>query len=336
MANDKGRLIVEGVDITHARLVELTNLADQANAFYDWVESRFQVFLSKQDTLSEILQTASKDEIKRAIADCYAADRSEGLPLFFDGVGRSYSHAKACYYFFAWLIRDAPQQRLAPLIGRIVRMSGMSRTEAEFIALSSLICKYRDDVRTFSWEAIREVIIDRLEGSRRSIRGHEKEIVVRTALLTALQSYYAVHSNYGLYTNVQVANMQVIIGRESFDVSANLLDAEGRCVRRVLVPIKTRETEGGGHSHLFTRDVRAAINAARYDNADDVLIVVIVARNWSEREASLLREQVDHVALFDLNPSEFDSFNDEEQKRLNDFIASVLEGRLLPKESTDN
>jgi hypothetical protein len=328
-------LIIEGVDITHSRLVELTNLADQAEAFYDWVEDRFQAALSRSDSLDEILNSVSEAEIKRAIADCYTANRAEGLPLLFDGVGRSYPHAKACYYFFSWLIRDAPQQRLGPLIGRMVKNARRSRSEIETEVLASLICKYRSNVKTFSWEAVREVIIDRLEGSRRSIKGHEKEAVVRTALLAAFQNYFAAHSDYGIFVGVEIADKQVMIGSESFDVSANLLDREGQCARRILVPIKTRETEGGGHSHLFTRDIRSAINAARRDNENDYLIVVIVARNWSHREAEVLRAQVDHVAIFDLSPGEWSSFSDHEQERLNAFIASVLDGSVMPKTDGD-
>lgn len=126
-----------------------------------------------------------------------------------------------------------------------------------------------------------------------------------------------------------------MIGSESYDVSVNLLAINGDCIRRVLVPIKTRETEGGGHAHLFTRDIRAAINAVRHDNVDDYLVVIIAAKNWSRREADLLRRQVDHVAHFDLSPSEWSRFDDDEQERLNSFIASVLNGSVLPKGSDD-
>lgn len=199
-------LIVEGVDITHSRLVELTALADQAEAFYDWAEERFQETLERGDPLSEILNSASQAEIRKSLVVCYAASRVEGLPLLCDGVGRSYPHAKACYYFFSWLIRDAPQQRLAPLIAKMVKLSKRPRLEIELEALSSLICKYRSNVKIFSWEAVREVIIDRLEGSRRSIKGHEKEAVVRTALLTAFQSYYTTNSNYGTFAGVEIGD----------------------------------------------------------------------------------------------------------------------------------
>lgn len=298
-------LIISGVDLTHSRLVDLTKLADQARPFYDWIESRFQKHLSRKVSLDEILRTASKDEIKSAILNCYSAESEVNLPLLFDGIGRSYPHSKACYYMFSWLIRDAPQQRLGPLIQRIVRNAKRNRIEAEAEALCALIYKYRGNVKTFAWQAIREVIIDRLEGSRRSIKGHEKETVVRTALLIAIQTFFEKNGNYGKYAGVELADKEIMIGNETFDVNVNLIDAQGNRVRRILVPIKTRETEGGGHAHLFTRDIKSAMNAAKFDNANDFLIAVIVAKNWSEREKGNIRNLVDHVAIFDLSPNEF-------------------------------
>lgn len=328
-------LVVSNVDISHARLVELTRLADQAKPFYDWVEFRFRRHFSNTQTLDEILRTASKEELRAAILDCYSAEDEDNLPLLFDGIGRSYPHAKACYYMFSWLIRDAPQQRLGPLIQRIVRNSRQSRIEAEAEALSSLIERYRVNVKTFAWQAVREVIIDRLEGSRRSIKGHEKEAIVRTALLIAFQSFFEKNGNYGRYAKVELSDKEVVIGNETFDVSVNLLDTQGNRIRRILVPIKTRETEGGGHSHLFTRDIRAAMNAAKFDNPNDFLVAVIVAQNWSEREKEIIRGLVDHAAIFDLSPNEFTEFNNEEQERLNFFIASLLTSRIAPKSITE-
>lgn len=338
MNGEKEKLLIEKVDISHIRLVELTKLADQAKPFYEWIEDKFQFFLDNAQSLDQNLNTISKENLKEVIKKCYFVDKSEHPPLLFDGIGRSYSHLKACYYFFSWIIRDAPQQRLAPLIGRIVKQSKLSkaktkltRTEAEIEALSLLICKYRDNVKTFSWESVREVIIDRLEGSRRSIKGYEKEAIVRTALLVALQTYYSEHLNYGIYATVEVADKQIMIESESFDVSLNLLDDSGKTLHRILIPIKTRETEGGGHSHLFSRDVKSAISAAKNNSAEDYLAIVIIARNWSSREIDELREKVDLIVALDVNPSDFSQFDKENQTRFNNFLAEILEGKVLPK-----
>lgn len=326
-----GKLTIEGTDISHTRLVELARLADQARPFYDWAETTFQKRLNTEATLSDILLTFRKEQIESGLRACYQPDDTANLPILFDGAGRSYAHPKACYYFFGWLVRDAPKQRLEPLLQRIVRASRRPKLDVEIEALAALIVKYRGLLKTFAWEATREIIIDRLEGSRRSIVGHERESVVRTALLTALQQFYAAHTDYGVYASVEIPTGQVRIGRETYDVSAVLKGRDGKVLRRILVPVKTRETEGGGHAHLFTRDIVSAINAVRANSPNDFVVAVIVARNWSSREADSVRQRVDHAAIFDLSPNEFQTFDEQEQQSLNAFIANVLAGRVAPK-----
>ncbi|MDX1995278.1 MAG: hypothetical protein SF029_23040 [bacterium] len=324
-----GRLIFHGIDVSHQRLVELTLLADQCKPFYDWVEQIFQQELRSTKVLDQLLQTASLPDLQNALTMCYTA--RDDLPKLFDGLGRTYPHTRACYYFFAWMIRDAPQQRLAPLIQRIVRQSGKNRVVVEIEVLASLIYDYRGNVRSFAWEAVREIIIDRLEGSRRSLKGHQKEVIVRTALLTAFQTYYAQYQNYGIYADIAMTQSQMKAGSETVDVVARLLDNEGRQVRRVLVPIKTRETEGGGHAHLFSRDLSAALSTMRTSSPNDFIAVILVAKNWSPREVEVLSEQVDHLAFFDLSPGEFVHFHAVEQGRLNTFVASILQGNFVKR-----
>ncbi|MCU0498245.1 MAG: hypothetical protein MUF87_12905 [Anaerolineae bacterium] len=321
-------LIIADVNVTHFRLIDLTRLADQAKPFYEWVEKQFQIALSSDQALEVILLTAQPDEIKQSIRSCYLVKGKLDIPFLFDGIGRTYPHSKACYYFFSWLIRDAPQQRLAPLIQRIVKSSSQSRLDSEIEVLTALIVEYRDYVKTFSWEVIREIIIDRLEGSRRSIKGHEKETVVRTALIIAIQEYFHKTKSYGIYAGVEIPDTQVMIGNESYDISVNLLDTDGNTVKRILIPIKTRETEGGGHSHLFTRDILSAINAVK---ESDYVVVVIVAKNWAQRETESLNIITDHLALFDMSPGEFTLYESEAQIRLNTFIANVFDGIVIPK-----
>ena len=324
-------LVINGVDVSHARLVELAKLADQGKPFYDWVTIQFQAHLRTNRTFDEILATIGEADLRSAMSRCYSAEDQPQRPILTDGIGRTYPHSKACYYFFSWLIRDAPQQRLSPLVARICKATSQTRGDVEIKVLAALITKYRCNVITFRWEAVREVMIDRLEGSRRSIKGHEKETIGRTALVAALQAYYKRHGNYGRFGTVEVPNTQVSIRNETFDVSANLLDSRGRRVCRILMPIKTRETEGGGHAHLFTRDVMGALTAVRAEDSNDFLAIVIVARNWSSREADIIRDRVDHAAVFDLSPNEFNEFGDAEQNLLNDFIANVLGGKVKPK-----
>jgi len=324
-------IVIDTVDISHIRLVELSKLADQAKPFYVWVEEVFRRALKTKASLDEILKTSSRSQIENGIRNCYLADEKESIPILFDGIGRSYAHQKACYYFFSWLVRDAPKQRLEPLLQRIVRLSKRPRLDVEIQGIAALIYKYRENLRTFSWDAVREVILDRLEGSRRSISGHERETVVRTALLTAVQAYFTSHSNYGIYIKVEIPAGQVKIGKETYDVSARLIGS-GEQETHILVPVKTRETEGGGHSHLFTRDIMSAINAARADKPESFVVAVIVARNWASREAETVRQKVDHAAIFDLSPTQFQVFDEDQQKSLSLFVAQVLGGLVKPKQ----
>ena len=157
------------------------------------------------------------------------------------------------------MIRDAPQQRLAPLIARMRRLEHLDKMVVEADTLIGLILEYRSCVRSSSWLTVREVIIDRLEGSRRNIKGHHLEASARTAIITAFQNYFSIHGNYGKYKKITIADKQIKIGNHTIDVSVELMPLDNSLSETLLMPTKTRETEGGGHSHIFTRDIIAAV-----------------------------------------------------------------------------
>jgi hypothetical protein len=321
---------LEGVDLKHQRLVELTKLADAARPFYEWVEHQCQQMLGKAIDLNAALMSMSEAEIKNLIQGCYAAT-TPTPPALFDGGGRQYPHNKAVYFFLAWMVRDAPAQRLKPLLDKVRRArKGATSQEVESAALAALFVAYRPNLGNFSWPAVREVVIDRLEGSRRSIQGHKKELVARTAVTLALQTYYEAHKNYGRFAHIEVSDSEVRIENHTFDVGVSLINADGESEERVLIPVKSRETEGGGHAHLFTRDIESAIRVAR-KNATNWIAPIIVAENWSERE----QETVDEISDFSIyvpeSPTTFETISDADQVRLNKFIAGVLGGRIRPK-----
>jgi hypothetical protein len=322
--------MVGNVDITHSRLVELTKLADMAEPFYDWVEKIFRQTFHKTLSLNEILSVSTLPEIATGIRSCYFPYQEE-LPLLFDGIGRPYEHKKACFFFFSWLVRDAPQQRLTPLLSRAVRAAdkGISRQDIEIQALASLIVEYRENIKSFEWFAVREVIADRLEGSRRSIKGHQKEVIVRTGVVAAIQNYYGENESYGVFNNVQVAPKEVKIGRETFDVVIDLIRDNGG-VTRILVPVKTRETQGGGHAHLFTRDIKSAIGTAKRAG-DYFVIAVIVAQNWDTKEQGEVTSISDLALISDESPNAFEAFSAEAEAQLNEFFRGVLSGEVVPR-----
>ncbi len=93
-------LLLHGIDISHSRLVDLAKLADQAKPFYDWVEAKARRLLKTAATLDETLKGANQRDITALLAACYGASAEPNVPILTDGVGRSYPHSKACYYFF--------------------------------------------------------------------------------------------------------------------------------------------------------------------------------------------------------------------------------------------
>ena len=320
-------IIVHSVNIAHYRLLQLTAIADQAKPFYDWVERRTKALFSTNQSLDDFLKTASLDEIKMLIQAIYNESSNE-VPFLFDGVGRTYDHRKSTFYFFSWIIRDAPKQRLEPLVTtmRKKESSELSVIDAQTDALSRLIFEYRKAVMSFSWESVREVFIDRLEGSRRSIAGHLIEANVRLAVTSAIQTYFAGNLNYGIFDSVKVSEKQVKIGMDTADVHVNFLGKDSGNNKELFIPVKSRETQGGGHAHLFSRDITTAIRNIKHEKPDSLVAVVIIAQNWDINEINSITDIVDLVFHFDMNPNEFQLFDKEAQLELNKFIGGVLRG----------
>ena len=318
------KLIVHTVNITHVRLVELTKLADQAKPFYDWIERKSKRITSSHKSFHEIMLEADKDTIRNIIKLCYE-DEDDNKPFLFDGAGRVYTHKKACFYFWAWIIRDAPQQRLAPLISKMKKADNVSQLDAELDTISELIYEYRKCVKSFEWNSVREVVIDRLEGSRRSISGHIQEAALRSGLVTAFQNYYSTHMNYGNYQDIDIADKQIKIGLHTVDLSVSMVDKRTGEKRNIYIPVKSRETEGGGHAHIFSRDITAAVHDIKEQDEECNIAVIIIAENWSVNEIAAIEDKIDLVFHFNLNPNEFVGFDDDTQIKLNKYVEGILD-----------
>jgi hypothetical protein len=290
-------------------------------------------------TLSANLLAMSEAEIVDLVLACHGvADGELQRPALFDGAGKQYAHRVAVYYFFAWLLRDAPTQRLRPILARAQKLSGRNRAEAQRLdaeALAKLFVAYRGLLGTFEWAAVREVFVDRLEGSRRAIRGRAAEIPVRTALSAALQAAYEDLDGYGRFAGVRVPDGEITVRGETFDVSVELLDASGDVAERVLIPVKSRETEGGGHSNLFTRDIEGAMRAIRAEDVEDRvaywLAAFIIAENWAPEQTQHVVHVCDFAVALTMNPTEFETLDAATQDDLHAFIRGVLSGSLERK-----
>lgn len=328
MSNSNKLLYVHGVNIAHLRLVELVKLADQARPYYDFIERISKQITYSHHSLNSILLSADEDTLRRIFTSVYFDDELSRPPLF-DGIGIPYSKHKASFFFLSWMIRDAPAQRLKPLISKMVKNLERTKTpiECEIDALVSLFIEYRDKVKSFSWESIREVIIDRLEGSRRSHSGHSQEVIFRSALATAVQTYFSSHLCFGKYDTVEILPKQIKVGNETIDIAIAL--RKNNEVKNVYFPVKTRETQGGGHAHLFSRDLIAAISSIHSADPNALIGAFIVAESWNIDDLKPVKRDIARIFYYNMNPNELESLSDDEQIRINSFISSVLDGKEL-------
>lgn len=90
--------------------------------------------------------------------------------------------------------------------------------------------------------------------------------------------------------------------------------------------MKTRETEGGGHSHLFTRDIITAIREIKEEPNNYHIVVIRVAENWSASEIKSITNQIDMIFHYNMNPNQFTGFDEESQVKFNKYLETILGG----------
>lgn len=154
-----------------------------------------------------------------------------GIRLY-DGIARPYAADKGKWLLFGWVLRDAPEQRLRPMVSSMEGATPSERQAAILEQVRAYVGNIFPEASRWEWAAISEVIIDRLEGSRRSIKGTLFEAIVRRIL-------NKLFVEAGL--KLTVSEVEIRLEGETFDVS--VVGALGQ----VLLPVKTRETMGGGH-----------------------------------------------------------------------------------------
>lgn len=206
-----------------------------------------------------------------------------GIELF-DGIARPYKQQKAKWLLLGWVFRDAPEQRLRPMVAS---MPGRNATEKQAHLLNQLRAFageiFPEETR-WEWTAVSEVVIDRFEGSRRAIKGTLFEAIVRRNLDKIFKDKKV---------SLEIGKTEIRLGGETYDVS--VVGKGGQ----ILIPVKTRETMGGGHALLFTRDIHKSIAVAHESGFD--CLPVIIAESWAGDLTTLACK--DHVYI-DKNPNQ--------------------------------
>lgn len=79
------------------------------------------------------------------------------------------------------MLRDAPQQRLQPILSKMPG-SALDKKIAIIMILIEYIRPIFNTALQWEWPSISEVMLQRLEGSRRALKGNLFEAIVRTQL----------------------------------------------------------------------------------------------------------------------------------------------------------
>lgn len=247
--------------VDNLRLKELAIVAEQNRAAFE----HFVDFLRAEGYASLHDFVIDKDEARAGAAILRYLMRP--LPIgiaLYDGIARAYTPEKGKWLLLGWIFRDAPEQRLRPIISSMSGSSTVQKQAALLNQLRRFVGEVFPEPSRWEWTAISEVVIDRLEGSRRAIKGTLFEAIVRRNLNMIFKNNTV---------PLKVSDAEIRLGGETYDVS--VLGENGR----ILIPVKTRETMGGGHALLFTRDIHKSISVA-HDSGFDCL-PIIIAESWA-------------------------------------------------------
>ncbi|GHT93182.1 hypothetical protein FACS1894116_04660 [Betaproteobacteria bacterium] len=267
--------------VDNLRLKELAAIVEQNKPFYD----AFSSFLQRHGYANVAAFIHDTDSAKaRSVIESYLANPA-GATLH-DGLGRPYTNGKAKWYFLAWILRDAPAQRLEPLLRSI---DGATLEEKKVVLINHLrefVGPLFPGSEKWTWPIVSEIMLARLEGSRRALRGTRFESLVRN-LLTELFTASAI--------DLAVGEQQITISDETYDVQV----VSGKS--KILMPVKTRETMGGGHANLFTRDIHKTISVAQENGY--LCIPIVIAESWGGDLDSL---HCEHLIYIQANPNQTD------------------------------
>jgi len=251
------------------RLKELAIIANSNKLFFD----DFINFIESENysNLHEFVIERDSSKAQQVLLKYLQRKVPKDLNLY-DGIARPYPQSKAKWLFLGWIFRDAPIQRLQNILKNI----DGTANERKAILLNHVreyVSAILPEPERWEWFPICEVIMERLEGSRRAIKGNLFEAIIRTNL----QEIFKTNN-----INLVIGETQIKLGGETYDVT--IMGEKGT----ILIPVKTRETTGGGHALLFTRDINQAIEKARNDGYK--CIPIIIAEAW-KIDFDLLKSQ---------------------------------------------
>lgn len=281
--------------IENIRLKELILVVNKNKPFFD----EFVKFIKNHgygDVLEFVSETNDK-KMEKVLADYFDNDFKHCL---FDGIARPYDQSKSKWYFITWLLRDAPQQRLQPIVSSLETGTTTEKRIWVINRIMKFVAPLMPDKQQWEWHAIAEVMLQRLEGSRRALKGGLFEAIVRAQLTELFKTHKL---------KITVTDREVKINDETYDIEVIGKKA------KILMPVKTRETMGGGHALLFTRDIHKSITVAQTNGF--VCIPVVIAESWG---GNLDKLPCDNYIFIPVNPNQVDKINPLLEAKLQELV----------------
>lgn len=262
------------------RLKELAIIANANKPFFD----DFIKFLKSENycRLYEFVIEKDSSKAEEVLLRYLNSQLPKDLNLY-DGIARPYSQIKAKWLLLGWIFRDAPIQRLQTIL-KTIDGSTNERKARLINHVREYVSTILPEPERWEWFPICEVMMERLEGSRRAIKGTLFEAIVRINLTEIFKNNKI---------NLAVGESQIKLSGETYDVTVTGNNG------KILIPVKTRETTGGGHALLFTRDINQAIEKAK--NNGYKCIPIIIAEAWKIDFGSLKSHEFIHI---DKNPNQ--------------------------------
>lgn len=269
--------------LENLRLKELVLVNNKNKLIFE----EFVAFLNSYG-YENIYEFVNEKEEKRVFDVIHAYFHHGFSNRLFDGIARPYTETKSKWYLITWVLRDAPQQRLQPIL-KTIPGKGVERNIILVCNILKFVSPLFPEKESWEWPAISEIMIQRLEGSRRSLKGNLFEVMVREQLKEIFKENDLA---------ITVTDKEIRLHEETYDI-----EIKGKH-ETILMPVKTRETAGGGHSNLFTRDIDKSISIAAKNNYR--CIPVVIAESWNGNLESLL---CDNHIYMNLNPNQIDKLS---------------------------
>lgn len=281
--------------IENLRLKELILVVNKNKPFFEeFVE--FIKLHGYEDVLAFVSES-EKAKMEVVLNDYFSKDFKSCL---YDGIARPYDQSKSKWFFITWLLRDAPQQRLQPIVSSLQEGSTTQKKIWVINRIMQFVAPLMPEKEQWEWHAIAEVMLQRLEGSRRALKGGLFEAIVRSQL----SALFKLHN-----LKISVTNKEVMLNDETYDIE--VVGKHGK----ILMPVKTRETMGGGHALLFTRDIHKSISVAHKNGFN--CIPVVIAESWGGNLKGLSCENYIYIPV---NPNQVDKINPLLEAKLQELV----------------